>query len=1236
MINSFNDPRSPIPDSQKGIVLLVVLGVLALLSVLAITFVKMTQLERNISRNYVDRTRAVLIAESGIEAAIARLGQFRGGVIGAEEFAQMQYNPDNPGAGLGEADKPSFMSSETGPGGVPISGAVSGTYGANGDYYLLKVQDESGKLNLNDSDALMDPTDNTTGRLLNIISNLAFILYAWDKGEDIGTVVATAIFTERDRLGGRFAMMSQVEDVLLELDFTTQECKKFLSNITLWSWQDPDVIKPVPAWGSYEDAKALYGNPSDDGFPKYGFPFMRWEEVQSFNDGDDGNGIHDYGYQLEPRCPVNVNTASRELIQALLMGLEGWSVMEGPSECYEKSTSLDGDTMCYYGAWTFFGLSGEKGVKFYSNYRYENTPRDATLLHNAANKIILDADGGNDFKTLTLPYARIRNIKIPDYSDNPSFSATLTSDLYDSIHGLGIYAGDPNPIENWREFKFYLDAVIQRCQGGSLTGLEIDDPFAADETEDTWSYDRRGDFQFFNEYYRDLILANFDPNTMSNDFNPDMVVYRHTDKADLVSYSTEFCFEPTGTFSIKSQGSVADGQQMDLKASAGVKAVVKLFEIKRLTNQAQLMGTDTSTSTMVDHLGINESASATKWGGIVGDDNGTRLISHPEPIIQDPQGQYQFEFVENGIFDGRIGLSPVKHNADLELDEVEGIDKFPCLWAYYEGTMNARNQGLENDGLVPPGLPSETHSYLKYQINNSYYDPILEDFDVAEELRQNENALMSPHSTDTVNRKPGTLFVDGVFSEAWKCPTYPLKANGESHLSLEEPIAYDLDRPMEGGHQTVLMSLKPGFMMKDSNRSRNFFNLGQGSCMEFPGKSNILAISRLQLAWDEICWYYPYLSSDQTRHSLIFGLGYGYSCKNAGEHVPRTNFSGTGLDLDRKYFAYDRTAFHFEGRRWNMIAVSWCFSAPIPSYLNRKMQVGLNGQQMTNPLQCTYGFGSANPTTLALPYTIIRECDYNTSSWDYKDITPADAPRPFLAPIRLGAFARSQGFSVNLHEPADSTYGEFIFYKNAIIKRPLFAHLDDFFWVDGFYYHDTGKPATYTTPEIDLGTRPGKPVTIRSISWTGRWPQYVMAADVNEDSMPDPVWETSEYSDYYQATVDADMPPWLEKMSPKDDPKTWDPFTVDILANDCWLYSGSESGCWNLPAPETRLSYSGGSVPFDDDGWKLKTDEPVRLKFYFNLAANQVEPLRESPYLDDVTITYIPAQGVKVLFYQMQ
>src|ERR1051325_12096286 len=58
---------------RKGAVLIIVLGVLAVLALLATTFATLQATERQVSRNYMDTVRAKLLAQSGINDAMAQL-----------------------------------------------------------------------------------------------------------------------------------------------------------------------------------------------------------------------------------------------------------------------------------------------------------------------------------------------------------------------------------------------------------------------------------------------------------------------------------------------------------------------------------------------------------------------------------------------------------------------------------------------------------------------------------------------------------------------------------------------------------------------------------------------------------------------------------------------------------------------------------------------------------------------------------------------------------------------------------------------------------------------------------------------------------------------------------------------------------------------------------------------------------------------------------------------------------
>ncbi|MFC1588363.1 hypothetical protein ACFL54_08635, partial [Planctomycetota bacterium] len=1070
-----------------GIVLIVVLGVLALLSVLALTFVSMTRLERAISLNYVDRTRAVLACESGIENAIARLGQFAGGVIQGGEFKEMQYNPDNPLVNLDKAEKLSFMTTDSGPGGIPISRAIGGSYIDNGDYFLLKVTDESGKLNLNDSNALMNPgiaalnipEDPTSGRMYHLISNLAEILFAGDKGPGIGSAVASMVLAERRNLGGRFSMIRQVDDILLAMDFDTELRREFLSNVTLSSWRDPDVIKPNPAERRYSVPGELsyieQGIKDEMCDPKtgYGIPFMRWAEVQSRD------------YKLEPRSPVNINTASVALIEALLMGIEGWTLFEGPGEIYDSSNCY-----CPSGEWS------ER--KSNTNYRYEQTSRSeiCTLLRaggiNAGGDMWAFPDAclyngcsvswgpGIDED---LPYARLRKTEIP-----LEMARWLADDLYERIHGLG--ADDPNPIDNWREFELYLNTVAEDARDESISELAYTDLFKSTETPrqvdanglcKDWGYDRTGDFDYFNQFHIDVILANLDPNTMSNDFNPDQCVMRLTDKADLEVYTTEACFEPTGVFAIESQGSVTSSTGETL-ASVQASCLVQLFEFKRLTTQKDLFGAD-NISDLKSRFGDNQSAYRTKWE--------TMTITYPEPVKGSVSAP-EFDHINNAIFDGRVGLSPIKHDV---------LQTRASLWTYYEGSF---------DAFDPATVQRQSYP-VSPSLYGNRYSSVEEEF--------SDGLLMGAEA-------PGQLYPDGALSEAWSTIVYP----SQGHISPEEIYEGNLST----SRGSWFMTVKPNFMPEHSNRVRQFLQMGQGNkarawretqvtCTYFPHRMNInRPRNRTNFAWVQ---YSPMNYHWLCTRSFVFG--FGHDGNDSGGIFSET-VAEKGVKLE------NTMQYRFEGHRWNILSGCWIFNQTAggmfgnPNGGDAFFQLQINGKPLEWIREQIAYFGGRRRTTPG--DTLLR---------------PHQPGNTFITPLKLGGWGRRMGGTstdmYNLDQSADSTFGEFMLMFDP--EDNLLEYVAEWF-IACFLTNET-EPLYYVTPPINLGAKANKEITVRSISWTGRWPDEVNCDDfnpLNDDN--DPVWDND-----------------------------WDPFTVDIKTNvgqaeSEWLYAQT----MDMAPPATHLS----------------------------------------------------------------
>src|SRR5215831_6518371 len=74
---------------RKGAVLIIVLGVLAVLALLATTFATLQATERQVASNYMDTVRAKLLAQSGVQDAEAKLREY---------FPYRYFNTLNPKA----------------------------------------------------------------------------------------------------------------------------------------------------------------------------------------------------------------------------------------------------------------------------------------------------------------------------------------------------------------------------------------------------------------------------------------------------------------------------------------------------------------------------------------------------------------------------------------------------------------------------------------------------------------------------------------------------------------------------------------------------------------------------------------------------------------------------------------------------------------------------------------------------------------------------------------------------------------------------------------------------------------------------------------------------------------------------------------------------------------------------------------------------------------------------------
>ncbi len=93
------------------------------------------------------------------------------------------------------------------------------------------------------------------------------------------------------------------------------------------------------------------------------------------------------------------------------------------------------------------------------------------------------------------------------------------------------------------------------------------------------------------EARRDLLKANFNPNSDLNKFNPDASLARRVDKSDLLVYSTEFSLLSLGCGRVHSVGRVLDARGR-LLASAQAGADIQGDGVFRITTQREFVAGD--------------------------------------------------------------------------------------------------------------------------------------------------------------------------------------------------------------------------------------------------------------------------------------------------------------------------------------------------------------------------------------------------------------------------------------------------------------------------------------------------------------------------------------------------------------------------------------------------------------------------------------------------------------------
>lgn len=547
-------------QDERGSMLIVALGILALLSILAITFVKLMNLEQKATTNYVDMVKARLIAEGGLERTMAQLKLS----ISAEQFSDPNaawiYAKGDYSLPLEEA-----VTDRTKAKRASFSGLLGASYSDGKDQYKVKVLDTQTQFNLNSKFELSDTQ--TEGKLdltyirwldalgvaisklnprarsgtartgVNPIANARY-----PRGSPNAKKGGKAIYLFRQsRENNEFKSKSELMEVLASED----DYKLLKDYVTSKSWFDPKTVSP-------RAADKLHTKP--------------WSDV----------------IEREKRSPININLASEECIAANIAGIAGRAIYVWTGNITTQGVDQQSTNYAFTQKQEEKSYTSQGVVVYLDPFGYQpgQRPDDPPWVTGAlklARSIRVHIDNQGPFQS---------------FADWEAFvDKTLTDGYIENSR-------DPDNGNN-RVYPYWASAKITDLRGQSLTGGVTP---AAIRSEPRFRY-------WFNNAVRSMLKANFNPNPRLSGWNPDPVVYLPVDKGGLMwrdpsltndadpnkhlhmRQTLEWCLAPKGVFEITSLGEVLGPPPKDIKKARDIDGDgVRDADAEEIFAQAKVRG----------------------------------------------------------------------------------------------------------------------------------------------------------------------------------------------------------------------------------------------------------------------------------------------------------------------------------------------------------------------------------------------------------------------------------------------------------------------------------------------------------------------------------------------------------------------------------------------------------------------------------------------------------------------
>lgn len=891
-----------------------------MLALLATTFATLQATEKQVAHNYLDTVRAKLLAQSGVQDAEAKLREY---------FPFRYFNTVNPMAPqpwkywglnttenplLGEplptdqiefAKNPSFAieaingiaenpqdptDSNVTPKLVSIegvqrglSGYQGGTYATHGDQYVLKVSDTSGRLYINDGvDGTAQGKNNSVSRNMRRMLNV------------LGDVLTTAnlgqkIIDNRPNEGYR-----SMQDLLKVLNYDQMLFNKIKNYLTVYAWVDNNVVNPVPLnaqvanrfqqqtgvtynRGSnriYRAGSEVQGVDSMGQPLNYGLDYMstgndvKRLEVRLFG----MDALNPQHIEVVSRAPVNVNSAPKEILIALLTGLQGFYV----TDRRRNNPRWQGDLY----------LSFKMQLKYYP----EVNSRGDECGYLVDTFPIVNSTGtgtqGISAQVLADEIIHCRNAEKGRFATyNPKNRQTW-------------FGG---PFQSWHQFNAFIDFLARSTLDGGAG-------FLNDTRTDLFKdYEEEGvdpigfgnlvysDVQhdYGNHAIADVIKANFNPNCHLNELNPDANLFLIVDKTDLFINSTEFCFMPTGYFEIESLGRVLKPKQgganadayigdNDIAAQAKVAATFKIYDMYRESTQKQFYAGQLAPES--SQWGTNNAKSVE-----IGPepDNGyfpgNLAGAGKEPADNEWDGYISLPTM-GGMFGGGHGAAPKQPNTLVRTESLgKSSHQGAAMHVHFQLDHDAHDHPVDcteigSQKMIP--LQSESVNYGDYVRGMGimpYAGPYNPTKGVPNTHRLAKSYRLNPDpKSGTVpvvqlsSFAPSDLRIDGAYVERHSAPVYYNLKGGVGIWNFEA-----------GGPSVGMVSFwwKPAFSPERTGKIRTLWDMARhhDSC------GNNVNV------WPFCLWFYPSHYNPSTSESV----GPKYWANNMGKFEPSSMVFGS-------------------------------------------------------------------------------------------------------------------------------------------------------------------------------------------------------------------------------------------------------------------------------------------------------------------------------------------------------